>query len=55
VHAPVKIECVFPKLWFKVRALQHGAVNTSGKAGTHILHLPLGDDSSPSGDSAVSL
>jgi hypothetical protein len=31
------------------------AVNTSGKAGAHILHLPLGDDSSPSGDRAVSL
>jgi hypothetical protein len=30
-------------------------VNTSGKAGAHILHLPMGDDSSPSGDSAVSL
>jgi hypothetical protein len=29
--------------------------NTSGKAGAHILHLPLGDDSSPSGDNAVSL
>jgi hypothetical protein len=28
-------------------------VNTSGKAGAQILHLPLGDDSSPSGDSAV--
>jgi hypothetical protein len=25
-------------------------VNTSGKAGAQILHLPLGDDSSPSGD-----
>jgi hypothetical protein len=24
-------------------------VNTSGKAGTQILHLPLGDDSSPRG------
>jgi hypothetical protein len=30
-----------------------GCVNTSGKAGAQILHLPLGDDSSPSGDSAV--
>jgi hypothetical protein len=30
-------------------------VNTSGKAGAQILHLPLGDDSSSSGDSAVSL
>jgi hypothetical protein len=29
-----------------------GCVNTSGKA-TQILHLPLGDDSSPSGDNAV--
>jgi hypothetical protein len=32
-----------------------GCDNTSGKAGAHILHLPLGDDSSPSGDRAVSL
>jgi hypothetical protein len=32
-----------------------GCVNTSGKAGAHILHLPLGADSSPSGDSAVNL
>jgi hypothetical protein len=31
-----------------------GCVNTSGKAGAKILHVPLGDDSSPSGDSAVS-
>jgi hypothetical protein len=31
-----------------------GCVNTSGKAGAQILHLPLGDDSSPSGDSAES-
>jgi hypothetical protein len=30
------------------------AVNISGKAGVQILHLPLGDDSSPSGDSVVS-
>jgi hypothetical protein len=30
-----------------------GCVNTSGKAGAQILHLPLGDDSSPSGDNAV--
>jgi hypothetical protein len=30
-----------------------GCVNTSVKAGAQILHLPLGDDSSPSGDSAV--
>jgi hypothetical protein len=29
------------------------SVNTSGKAGAQILHLPLGDDSSPSGDKAV--
>jgi hypothetical protein len=29
-------------------------VNTSGKAGAQIIHLPLGDDSSSSGDSAVS-
>jgi hypothetical protein len=28
-------------------------VNTSGKAGAQILHLPLGDDSSPLGDNAV--
>jgi TolA-binding protein len=28
-------------------------VNTSGKASAQILHLPLGDDSSPSGDNAV--
>jgi hypothetical protein len=33
-------------------ALQ-GCVNTSGKVGVQILHLPLGDDSSPSGDNAV--
>jgi hypothetical protein len=26
-----------------------GCVNTSGKAGAQILHLPLGDDSSPRG------
>jgi hypothetical protein len=32
-----------------------GCVNTSGKAGAHILHLPLGDESSPSGDRAASL
>jgi hypothetical protein len=31
-----------------------GCVNISGKAGAQILHLPLGDDSSPLGDSAVS-
>jgi hypothetical protein len=31
-----------------------GCVNTSGKAGAQILYLPLGDDSSPSGDRAVS-
>jgi hypothetical protein len=30
-----------------------GCVNTSGKASAQIIHLPLGDDSSPSGDSAV--
>jgi hypothetical protein len=30
-----------------------GCVNTSGKAGAQILHLPLGDDSSPLGDNAV--
>jgi hypothetical protein len=29
-------------------------VNTSGKAGAQILHLPLGDDVSPSVDRAVS-
>jgi hypothetical protein len=28
-------------------------VNTSGKTGAQILHLPLGDDSSPLGDNAV--
>jgi hypothetical protein len=28
-------------------------VNTSGKAGAQIFHLPLGDDSSPSGDNTV--
>jgi hypothetical protein len=32
-----------------------GCANTSGKAGAHILHLPLGDDSSPLGDRAASL
>jgi hypothetical protein len=32
-----------------------GCVNTSGKAGAQILHLPLGDESSPSGDRAASL
>jgi hypothetical protein len=31
------------------------AVNTSGKAGAHILHLPQGDESSPSGDRAASI
>jgi hypothetical protein len=30
-----------------------GCVNTPGKAGAKILHHPLGDDSSPSGDNAV--
>jgi hypothetical protein len=30
-----------------------GCVNTSGKAGAQILHLSLGDDSSPLGDYAV--
>jgi hypothetical protein len=30
-------------------------VNTSGKASAQIFHLPLGDDSSPSGDSAVGI
>jgi hypothetical protein len=30
-----------------------GCVNTSGKASAQILHLPLGDDSSRSGDNAV--
>jgi hypothetical protein len=29
-----------------------GCVNTSSKAGAQILHLPLGDDSSPLGDNA---
>jgi hypothetical protein len=28
-------------------------VNTSGKAGAQIPHLPLGDDSSPLGDNTV--
>jgi hypothetical protein len=32
---------------------QGSSVNTSGKAGAQIPHLPLGDDSSPSGDNAV--
>jgi hypothetical protein len=32
-----------------------GCDNTSGKAGAHIIIIPLGDDSSSSGDSAVSL
>jgi hypothetical protein len=31
-----------------------GCVNTSGRTGAQILHPPLGDDSSPSGNSAVS-
>jgi hypothetical protein len=30
-----------------------GCVNTSGKSSAKILHLPLGDDSSPSGDNAL--
>jgi hypothetical protein len=30
-----------------------GCVNTSGKASAQILHPPLGDDSSPSGDNAA--
>jgi hypothetical protein len=30
-----------------------GCVNTSGKASAQILHLPLGDDSSPLGDNAA--
>jgi hypothetical protein len=30
-----------------------GCVNTSGKASAQILHPPLGDDSSPSGDNVV--
>jgi hypothetical protein len=30
-----------------------GCANTSGKASAQILHLPLGDDSSPSGDNAA--
>jgi hypothetical protein len=30
-----------------------GCVNTSGKASAQIIHPPLGDDSSPSGDNAV--
>jgi hypothetical protein len=30
-----------------------GCVHSPGKAGAQILDLPLGDDSSPSGDSAV--
>jgi hypothetical protein len=35
-------------------ALQ-GCVNSSGKAGAHIIHLPLGGELSPSGDRAASL
>jgi hypothetical protein len=34
-------------------AVATNVVNTSCKAGAQILHLPLGDDSSPSGDNAV--
>jgi hypothetical protein len=30
-----------------------GCVNTSGEASAQILHLPLGDDPSPSGDNAA--
>jgi hypothetical protein len=43
-----------PINWKGIRdSALRGCVNTSGKAGAHILHLPLGDDSSPSGDNAV--
>jgi hypothetical protein len=35
------------------RAWASWSVNTSGKAGAQITHIPLGDDSSPSGDNAV--
>jgi hypothetical protein len=39
---------------FQGKAIKGNTVNTSGKTGAHILHLPLGDESSPSGDSTVS-
>jgi hypothetical protein len=39
---------------FKIHfATAYPHANTSGKASAQILHLPLGDDSSPSGDNAV--
>jgi hypothetical protein len=51
IHASEK-----PINWKLIRdSALRGCVNTSCKAGAHILHLHLGDDSSPSGDSAVSL
>jgi hypothetical protein len=36
----------------KLKCHNH-CVNTSGKAGAQIPHLPLGDDSSPWGDNPV--
>jgi hypothetical protein len=39
--------------WFTKLLLDGLDVNTSGKAGAQILHLPLGDDPSPSGESTV--
>jgi hypothetical protein len=44
---------VFPSVIVTSMLFQQTSVNTSGKAGEQILHLPLGDDSSPSGDNAV--
>jgi hypothetical protein len=39
-----------PINWKGIRySALRGCVNTSGKAGSHIPHLPLGDDSSPRG------
>jgi hypothetical protein len=42
-----------PSLLDQGRAHANKVVNTSGKASAQILHLPLGDESSPLGDSAV--
>jgi hypothetical protein len=43
-----------PINWKGIRdSALRGFDNTSGKAGAQILHIPLGDDSSPSGGSAV--
>jgi hypothetical protein len=45
-----------PMNWKGIRdSALRGCVNTSGKAGAHILHPPLGYESSPSGDRAASL